>query len=170
MEIAANQNAAIAIDPLAVHRLRYKIVAGTTANGTFAFRSFQLDVDPSFLLTPAIFVGPRFLDGRAEQDTFRPLVNRSPSDYVFNSDGSWLFNGVTPFGALAAAWSNPDGRLEFTFTSQSGFFRQDVSWLPVAVIGDRYWVLEARQLGNVGDVFVDLGTTTGFLAYYRAVP
>ncbi len=29
----ANQNTAIAIDPLAVHRLRYKIVAGTTANG-----------------------------------------------------------------------------------------------------------------------------------------
>lgn len=43
----ANQNTAIAIDPLAVHRLRYKIVAGTTTSGTSeAFFDVQRELVP----------------------------------------------------------------------------------------------------------------------------
>jgi len=143
---------------------------GTTANGTFAFRSLQLAVDPGFTLAPAIIVGPTFVSGSREQNTSSPRASKTPQTFQFLADGSWLQNGVPPFNDPAAAWSNPGGRLEFTLTA-FGFTRQDVSWAPVAVIGDRYWVIEARQLGAVFDTpFVDLGTVTGFLTYYRATP
>jgi hypothetical protein len=142
---------------------------GITPNGRFAFRSFQLEVDPAFMLSPASFVGPTFISGSGEQSTFSPRVNQRPSEFLFNADGSWLQNGMVPFGDPNAAWSNPGGRLEFTLSTGSS--RQDVSWAPVALIGDRYWVLEARQLGPAIDPqFVDLGTATGFLTYYRATP
>lgn len=45
--VPANQNTAIAIDPLAVHRLRYTIVAGTTGIGTGeAFFDVQRELVP----------------------------------------------------------------------------------------------------------------------------
>ena len=81
----------------------------------------------------------------------------------------WWQRLDAPLGGVGYTWTiRAEGSLELTADPLFGNIKQVISWKPVRVIGDRYWVLETRDFGQTTDVLPDQTTQAGFLTYYRA--